>query len=35
MELATRKGLLFAAVGAVMPKGFEELLRLYEVRWRD
>ncbi len=34
-ELSAGKGFLFADVGEVVPKGFEEPVRLYEVRWRD
>ncbi len=34
-ELAAGKGFLFADIGEVVPKGFEEPVRLYEVRWRD
>jgi class 3 adenylate cyclase len=34
-ELAAGKGFLFADVGEVVPKGFEEPVRLYEVRWQD
>jgi adenylate cyclase len=34
-ELAAGKGFLFADIGEVIPKGFEEPVRLYEVRWRD
>jgi adenylate cyclase len=34
-QLAAGKGLLFADRGEVLPKGFEEPVRLYEVRWRD
>ena len=34
-ELAAGKGFLFADVGEVVPKGFDEAVRLYEVRWRD
>jgi class 3 adenylate cyclase len=33
-ELAAGKGFLFADIGEVVPKGFEEPVRLYEVRWR-
>ena len=33
-ELAAGKGFLFADIGDVIPKGFEEPVRLYEVRWR-
>ncbi len=29
------KGFLFGDIGEVVPKGFEEPVRLYEVRWRD
>ena len=34
-ELAAGKGFLFADIGEVVPKGFEEPVRLYEVRWRS
>ena len=34
-ELAAGKGFLFSDIGEVLPKGFEEPVRLYEVRWRD
>ena len=34
-QLAAGKGFLFADRGEVIPKGFEEPVRLYEVRWRD
>ncbi len=34
-ELAAGKGFLFADIGEVIPKGFEEPVRLYEVRWRE
>ncbi len=34
-ELAAGKGFLFADIGEVTPKGFEEPVRLYEVRWRE
>jgi class 3 adenylate cyclase len=34
-ELSAGKGFLFADIGEVVPKGFEEPVRLYEVRWRD
>jgi len=34
-ELAMGKGFLFADVGDVVPKGFEDPVRLYEVRWRE
>ncbi len=33
-QLATGKGFLFSDLGDVVPKGFEEPVRLYEVRWR-
>jgi class 3 adenylate cyclase len=33
-QLATGKGLLFSDLGDVVPKGFEDPVRLYEVRWR-
>ncbi len=34
-ELAAGKGFLFSDIGEVVPKGFEEPVRLYEVRWRE
>jgi class 3 adenylate cyclase len=34
-ELAAGKGFLFGDIGEVVPKGFEEPVRLYEVRWRE
>ncbi len=34
-ELAMGKGFLFGDIGEVVPKGFEEPVRLYEVRWRE
>jgi adenylate cyclase len=34
-QLATGKGFLFFDLGDVVPKGFEEPVRLYEVRWPD
>jgi class 3 adenylate cyclase len=34
-ELAEGKGFLFGDIGDVVPKGFEEPVRLYEVRWRE
>ncbi len=34
-ELAEGKGFLFADIGEVVPKGFENPVRLYEVRWRE
>ncbi len=34
-ELAEGKGFLFGDIGDVVPKGFEQPVRLYEVRWRD
>ena len=33
--LASGKGFLFADRGEVIPKGFEDPVRLYEVRWRE
>jgi class 3 adenylate cyclase len=33
--LASGKGFLFADRGEVVPKGFEEPVRLYEVRWQE
>ena len=29
------KGFLFSDIGEVVPKGFDEAVRLYEVRWRE
>jgi len=34
-ELAAGKGFLFADIGEVVPKGFDEAVRLYEMRWRE
>ena len=34
-ELSEGKGFLFGDIGKVVPKGFEEPVWLYEVRWRD
>jgi len=34
-ELSAGKGFLFADIGEVVPKGFEEPVRLYEVRWQE
>ena len=34
-ELAAGKGFLFADTGDVALKGFEDLVRVFEVRWRD
>ena len=34
-ELAAGKGFLFSDIGEVVPKGFEEPVRLHEVRWRE
>ncbi len=34
-ELSAGKGFLFADIGEVVPKGFEEPVRLHEVRWRE
>ena len=34
-ELSEGKGFLFSDIGEVVPKGFEEPVRLYEVRWRE
>jgi class 3 adenylate cyclase len=33
-ELAMGKGFLFADIGDFLPKGFEDPVRLYEVRWQ-
>ena len=32
-ELSAGKGFLFADIGEIVPKGFEDAVRLYEVRW--
>ncbi len=34
-QLATGKGFLFSDLGDVVPKGFEESVSLYEVRWQE
>jgi adenylate cyclase len=34
-ELAAGKGYLFSDRGEVVPKGFDEAVRLYEVRWQE
>ena len=34
-ELAMGKGFLFGDLGEVVPKEFEEPVRLYEVRWQE
>jgi class 3 adenylate cyclase len=34
-ELAAGKGFLFSDLGAVALRGFEDPVRLYEVRWRE
>ena len=34
-ELAMGKGFLFGDIGGVVPKGFEEPVRLYEVSWQE
>ena len=34
-ELAMGKGFLFGDIGEVLPKGFEEPVRLYEVKWQE
>lgn len=34
-QLAAGKGFLFADIGEVVPKGFEEPVHLYEVRWQE
>ena len=34
-QLAAGKGFLFSDKGEVVPKGFDEVVRLYEVRWRE
>jgi class 3 adenylate cyclase len=33
--LLSGKGFLFADRGDFIPKGFEDAVRLYEVRWRE
>jgi len=33
-ELAAGKGFLFGDIGDVVPKGFDEAVRLYEVQWQ-
>ena len=34
-QLAAGKGFRFSDIGEVVPKGFEEPVRLYEIRWRE
>ncbi len=34
-ELAAGKGFMFADRGEVMLRGFEDPVRLYELRWRE
>lgn len=34
-ELAMGKCFLFGDIGEVVPKGFEDPVKLYDVRWRD
>ena len=34
-QLAAGKGFLFSDIGDVVPKGFEDPVRLYEVRWTE
>jgi adenylate cyclase len=34
-ELAAGKGFLFSDLGAIALRGFEDPVRLYEVRWRE
>ena len=34
-EVAMGKGFMFGDIGEVLPKGFEEPARLYDVRWRE
>lgn len=34
-ELSEGKGFLFGDIGDVVPKGFEQPVRLYDVRWRE
>ena len=34
-QLATGKGFLFSDLGDVMPKGFEDPVKLWEVRWQE
>ena len=33
--LLSGKGFVFADRGEFVPKGFEDAVRLYEVRWRE
>ncbi len=33
--MAEERGFLFSDIGEVVPKGFEDPVRLYEVRWRE
>ena len=34
-EAGHEQGFLFSDIGEVVPKGFEEPVRLYEVRWQE
>jgi len=34
-ELAAGKSFMFSDIGEVLPKGFDDAVRLYEVRWRE
>ena len=34
-ELTAGKGFMFSDIGEVLPKGFDDAVRLYEVRWRE
>jgi adenylate cyclase len=34
-ELAAGKSFMFSDAGEVLPKGFDDPVRLYEVRWRE
>ena len=34
-QLATGKGFLFSDLGDVVPKGFEDPVKLWEVRWQE
>ncbi len=34
-QLTAGKGFLFSDLGEVVPKGFEEPVRLWEVRWQE
>ena len=34
-ELAAGKSFMFSDIGEVLPKGFDDAVRLHEVRWRE